>query len=386
MRATSTLRDASERIYYGLTLSATDDPSGPRFLRITDIDSTHVDWGSVPYCEASESEMVKYALSDGDIVIARTGASTGRSQFVQVAEPAVFASYLVRFRVASHFDSRYISYVLQSNLWSQYVLSVAHGKSAQPNMSARDMGDFVFVHPTLSEQQAIAEVLGALDDKIAANTKLAFVADEYVRASYTALQCVDRIRVGDVLTNRREAVDPRGLEPGTSYVGLEHIPRRSMWMSESGVAESVTSGKSRYVEGDTLFGKLRPYFHKVVSATGDGICSTDIIVLHANNLKLAGFTLAALSSDEVIAEVTAASEGTRMPRTSWKDLAAVEIPWPGESEALDFSVKVNSVRGAVVSKLTENNTLAELRDTLLPELMSGRLRVKDAVQQVGEVL
>jgi type I restriction enzyme, S subunit len=87
----------------------------------------------------------------------------------------------------------------------------------------------------------------------------------------------------------------------------------------------------------------------------------------------------------VIREVTAASEGTRMPRTSWKDLASVEVPWPDAAAAAEFSANVSALRNSVLALLNENVTLAAARDALLPQLMSGRLRVKDAEEIVEEV-
>ncbi len=75
-----------------------------------------------------------------------------------------------------------------------------------------------------------------------------------------------------------------------------------------------------------------------------------------------------------------------MPRTSWRDLAAVEVPWPGDAAAAALSEKVSRLRDAVEAHLRENDTLATTRDTLLPQLMSGRMRVKDAEKMAEEVL
>ena len=140
------LREAVERIDYGLTTSATDGPEGPRFLRITDIVGGSLDWLTVPRCEATDKEREKYRLKTGDIVVARTGATTGVSAWIKVdpEEEAVFASYLVRLRANTDFDSRFLGYVLKTRAWTAYVEGVAHGKSAQPNMSASSMGDFEF--------------------------------------------------------------------------------------------------------------------------------------------------------------------------------------------------------------------------------------------------
>jgi type I restriction enzyme, S subunit len=86
-------------INYGYTESASSRPVGPRFLRITDIQDDHVDWKSVPYCEIATADLSKYRLASGDIVFARTGATTGKSFLVDAPPNAVFASYLIRLRL-----------------------------------------------------------------------------------------------------------------------------------------------------------------------------------------------------------------------------------------------------------------------------------------------
>jgi type I restriction enzyme S subunit len=75
-----------------------------------------------------------------------------------------------------------------------------------------------------------------------------------------------------------------------------------------------------------------------------------------------------------------------MPRTSWKDLAAQEVPWPGDNLVRHASQHFEQTRDTVSALLAESRTLAALRDTLLPALMSGKLRVRDAERQVEEVV
>src|SRR5947199_197778 len=90
---------AISTIKYGYTESASSEPVGPRFLRITDIQEDEVDWDSVPYCKIRATNLPKYRLASGDIVFARTGATTGKSFLVDEPPEAVFASYLIRLRL-----------------------------------------------------------------------------------------------------------------------------------------------------------------------------------------------------------------------------------------------------------------------------------------------
>ncbi|WP_298860747.1 restriction endonuclease subunit S [uncultured Microbacterium sp.] len=312
------------------------------------------------------------------VAIGRSGASIGQATFV-VADywPLNTCLFVRDFKG----NNPYWIYRLLDSI----DFTAFNSGSAQPSLNRNFLRSIPVALPPLPEQQAIAEVLGALDDKIAANTRLAATADEFVRALVALSDCTDSIPLSKLFTSPRIGVDPTQIEPTTPYVGLEHVPRRSMWLSEAGIAQDASSTKSAFEAGDLLFGKLRPYFHKVVTAPFSGICSTDILVLRPRDADLSGFASAAAASDAVIASVTASSEGTRMPRASWRDLAAVDVPWPGHSAATRISEEIASIRDTVHAGLAENRTLAATRDALLPKLMSGQLRVKNAEKILSEV-
>ncbi len=319
-------------------------------------------------------------LPPSTVLMAMYGATVGKlgiTQFEMTCNQASCAMITDPARTSA----RWLFYSLLRNRAD--LVGLANG-AAQQNLSARTIRHFQIPVPPLSEQKAIAEVLGALDDKIAANRKLGPTADALVRALYDALPDEGGKNLVDICDNVRSQVTPEG--SGVAYVGLESIPRRQMWLQQFGDSSAVNSAKNEFKAGDVLFGKLRPYFHKVTSAPLSGICSTDILVLRPRNNDLAGLVLAAASSDSVIAETSAASEGTRMPRTKWGILGRCQIRWPGEECATRFSQTVVTIRDAIEASARESQTLAELRDTLLPALMDGTIRVKDAETHVEEVL
>ena len=103
--------DACHAIDYGLTAPAAENETGPKFLRITDIVSGNINWKTVPHVVADATTTSKYQLHDGDIVLARTGASTGESAYVKAPPLAVFASYLVRLQLKPEFDGRLSSLI-----------------------------------------------------------------------------------------------------------------------------------------------------------------------------------------------------------------------------------------------------------------------------------
>lgn len=133
---TIALGDYADSVDYGVTASATQQPSGPKFLRITDIQNGEVNWKTVPWCECDARSASGSRLQPGDIVFARTGATTGKSYLIrECPKDAVFASYLIRVRVGALVDSGYLSHFFNSpNYWQQITQS-ARGV-AQPGVNA----------------------------------------------------------------------------------------------------------------------------------------------------------------------------------------------------------------------------------------------------------
>ena len=165
------LGDICTSIQYGYTESATFDPVGPKFLRITDIVPNFINWSTVPYSKIDKKNYEKYKLDVGDIVIARTGATTGYNKRIKDSINAVYASYLIRFKINKEIaDDCFISYVLKSDSYFGFIDN-AIGGSAQPGINARVLSQFSFLLPPLPEQKAISDVLSSLDDKIDLLTK-----------------------------------------------------------------------------------------------------------------------------------------------------------------------------------------------------------------------
>jgi len=131
------LSELCESIDYGYTASAQQDEIGPKFLRITDIVPNVIDWTSVPYCPIEEDRLAKFRLAEGDIVIARTGATVGYAKRLHKRHPeAVFASYLVRLRLKPEVSNMLVGVFVESDAYKGYVQSCIGG-AAQPNANAR---------------------------------------------------------------------------------------------------------------------------------------------------------------------------------------------------------------------------------------------------------
>jgi len=162
------IRELSNHIQYGLTQSASIEPIGPRFLRITDVQGGRVDWSMVPYCRVSPEEHERYRLKPGDVLVARTGASTGENIYLPVVPDAVFASYLVRFQFADSAIARLVGAFMRTADYFDFVAG-SIGGSAQPNASAQVLAGAELVLPTPEIARRFAEIVDPIDRRIAAN-------------------------------------------------------------------------------------------------------------------------------------------------------------------------------------------------------------------------
>ena len=276
------------------------------------------------------------------------------------------------------------------------------------------------------EREAIGYLLGALDDKIELNRKMNQTLEEMARAIFKSwFVDFDPVRakaagqkpsglkpeiaalfpdsfepselgeipkgwrvgtLGDVAVQSRRGAKPEKIDPNTPYIALEHMPRRSIALSEWGTADGLESNKFEFKKDEILFGKLRPYFHKVGVAPVDGVCSTDIVVMTPRRQGWFGFVLGHVASAEFVEYTNAGSTGTKMPRTSWTDMTRYQVVLPPEPMAAKFSKMTQPSVDRIVASIHESRTLAALRDTLLPKLISGELRVPDVERIAGRCL
>lgn len=137
---------------------------------------------------------------------------------------------------------------------------------------------------------------------------------------------------GDCATRVSDVVQPHTVGSTTPYIGLEHIAEGALHLNGQAEASLATSSKTRFRRGDILFGKLRPYFRKVVRPKFDGICSTDIWAVRAKKGVDQGFLFYRMASEEFIEKSAGASTGTRMPRADWDFLSKWLMPVPPLSE------------------------------------------------------
>jgi type I restriction enzyme S subunit len=159
------LSELCESIDYGYTASAEEENVGPKFLRITDIVPDFIDWTAVPRCQIEDDRLEKFRLREGDIVIARTGATVGYAKRLHKRHPdAVFASYLVRLRLRAEVDNLLVGVFVESQDYKNYVQSRVGG-AAQPNANAKVLADADILVPPPMLQRVFRDLVEPLIDQ-----------------------------------------------------------------------------------------------------------------------------------------------------------------------------------------------------------------------------
>ena len=393
----TTLSDVCTNITYGYTASATSENTGVKFLRITDIVPSRIDWESVPFCKISPSDLDKYQIREGDIVIARTGATTGYNKTIkQLPYPAVYASYLIKYDLDRlKADSAFVGYVLQASNWYEYVDAIAGG-SAQPGANAKQLGSFKFLLPPLPEQKAIASVLSSLDDKIdllhRQNKTLEAMAETLFRQWFIeeAKEDWEEVKLGDLCEVITKGTTPKQfLESGVNFIKAESLTDtgsfiRSKFASVSTEIHDTFLKRSILQAGDLLF-SIAGTIGRVAKVTADILPANTNQALailrpksHVNSdliyciLKSSYFQ--ELADGKVVHAV--------QPNLSLGEISNSCIRLPNQKVLQVFTEQVSAYFAKKSVNSSQIQTLENLRDTLLPKLMSGEVRVQYQTEEV----
>jgi type I restriction enzyme S subunit len=404
----STLVDVSDEVAYGYTESATLERVGPRFLRITDIQSGFVDWHTVPYCPITDSDRQKYRLQSGDIVVARTGNSTGENYLYRGGEEAVFASYLIRYRINQTLaDPEFIWYNLRTQRWWEFIEGAKTG-SAQAGANARILGQFSIPLPPLPEQRRIAKILGDLDDKIELNRKMNETLEQMARALFKSW-FIDF----DPVRAKMEGRQPPGMDADTAALFPSRLVESELGLIPEGwevgsVRDSfnLTMGQSppgdtynemgqgiAFYQGRSDFGFRFPGRRMFCTAPtrfaepGDTLVSVrapvgDINM--ANELCCIGRGLAAVRHTSGAKSYTyhamaslypefAAyeAEGTVFGSINKQNFENLSCVMPPTRIVEAYDNLASQLDDQIQNFEHQSRTLASLRDTLLPKLMRG---------------
>lgn len=294
----------------------------------------------------------------------------------------------------SAIDARFLYYYTQSPAWKAVIASRTVLGATVNRIPIATFPEFPLRLPSLPAQKRIAGVLSAYDKLIENNRRQIKLLEEAAQRLYKEW-FVDlrfpghettpihngvpegwkRTTVGKICELIRDSSRPDERNESTMYIGLEHMPKNSICLNMYGDMSSVTGSKLNFRKNDILFGKIRPYFHKVGFAQCNGVTSTDTLVMRAKP-NCFGLLLEIVSSDVYVAYATATSKtGTKMPRADWNAMSAYELLEPSARVLAQFDGFVKQITDEIMNLSDQIVAAREARDRLLPKLMSGEIEV-----------
>ncbi len=365
--------------------------------------------------------------SEDDVLIARYGASVGR---ICRGVAGAYNVALAKTVPTEKATLKFLYHLLRSDFF-QVPLAAMSGRSAQAGFNKGDLSVIEVPHPPLAAQHAIAHILGTLDDKIELNRKQNETLEAMARALFKAW-FVDFEPVHAKIENRWQ----RGLSlPGLPAQLYDLFPDRLVeselgeipegWQTASiseysslnpeswtkrtrpgeiryvdlsntkwGRVESVTyystddapSRAQRVLRPlDTIVGTVRPGNGSYALIADEGLTgSTGFAVLRPLRRECSELVYLAATAHENIERLSNLADGGAYPAVRPEIVSATQVPRVSGELINEFSRQVSPMLAGIADNERTSRSLAQLRDTLLPKLISGELRVPDAEQLLGE--
>jgi len=363
-----------------------DEPTDVRLLRGDNIAQGRLRWGGAKrFPKTRVGEVERYQMAVGDVVIAmdRPWIEAGLKYSVVREEdvPSLLVQRVARLRTKSDsLDQGFLAAVIGSAAFTNYVIGVQTG-SAVPHISGGQIGDFEFKLPTIGEQRAIAATLGALDDKIESSRRAVAVALSLATASYErAALSASRERLGEhatlVLGGTPSRKRPELWENGS-------IP----WIASGAANAEIVMQPTELITQDALAhsaAKMMPKGATVIAITGATLGQVALLGIDTSgNQSLVGVwadkpaltTWLHLALRASMNDLVKSATGAAQQHVNKGNVAELMVPILEEEELDEWAAVNVPLIERCVQLEAESQRLTALRDTLLPELLSGRMRV-----------
>lgn len=370
---------------------------GYRIIRVADVGDDVVRLHSPDFVEEGRSRFIgTKAAQEGDILLTTKGTVGRVAVMPPTEERAVYSPQLCFFRVpaGSEVVPGYLKAWFKSPQFLHQAAYFMNNTDMAAYLSLRDLASISIDLPAVAEQRAIAEVLGALDDKIAANDNVRGLAADLLAARYRAAVAEDATTV---TVNEAAALLNRGASPRYTD-GEDGVVVLNQKCVRGG---NVDLGPARRTErGAVRAGTFLQINDVLVNSTGVGTLGRVATWAWDEEATVdSHVTIVRPDPGRVVPEVFGLAmmqlqseiEGLAEGSTGQTELARQQLgPLPVLVPRRDTQIRLGELARVLtdrsIAAQLESQKLAALRDALLPELMSGRLRVKDAESTVEEVL
>ena len=331
------------------------------------------------------SKLQKFIVSKEDYVLAMTGATIGKLGRITNEVEAYINQRVLTFRPnESIVDKDYLYYQLCSVNFSKYILNHIDSETAQPNISAGSVGGFEISLPSLEEQRRIAGILGAIDDKIENNRRINanlesqaqalfeewFVNDNAKTAEYNKVALTDIANYLNGLAMQK--FRPKDDEKGIPVLKIKELGQGSC-DSTSDLCSPSIDEKYIISDGDIVFswsGTL------LVDIWCGGTCGLNQHLFKVTSDKYPKWFIYHWTKFHLAKFIRIAKDkAVTMGHIKRGDLESSEVLVPDSLLLEKYDNIMAPIFNAIISNRIENRNLATLRDTLLPKLMNGEIKV-----------
>jgi type I restriction enzyme S subunit len=339
--------------------------------------------------EEMHNKLKRSQLAKDDILYSMAGVFLGKNGLVtEDMLPANTNQALAIIRLKQEIaNPKFIHYYLRQKSVIDFVNNMS-GQSAQPNINFEEIKAIDILLPPLPEQTAIASILSSLDDKIdllhRQNKTLEQLAETLFRQWFVeeAEEDWEEIKLSEIAIHSKENVHP-SKNPTKIY---KHYSLPSFDAGKEPINEigkEILSNKYKVISNSILVSKLNPRTPRIWMIYGnvnedECICSTEFQIVKPKDPKWYGFIYCFLKSNEVTQELAGASSGTSgsHQRVNPQDIFNLTFLKPADTLIEEFSKSTDNYFVKINNNQTQIRTLTQTRDTLLPKLMSGEVRVK----------
>ena len=331
-----------------------------------------------------------YVLQEGDLIVAMTEQAEGLLGSSAIVPRGGLYLHnqrlgLVRLLDESKTDRRFVYYLFNSKPVRQQIRASASGVKIRHTAPSR-IADVKVSVPALRLQRRIADILSAYDELIENNQWRIQILETMARALYREWfvefrfpdheNALRMLCLGDLCDLIKQPFINQ-THINLPLLDLSRMPQRSLAPSETGKPNELTTSRIAFKPGDTLFGAIRCYLHKVVAVHYPGVTNTSVLVLRPKQANFRSLVALIASDTETIRWAESHSNGTKMPVINWSVFRAMPSAWPSESLAQRFE----SIAGPMLDEIgvlaDQIQNLRRTRDLLLPRLLSAQVALTD---------
>lgn len=352
-----------------------------KVIKITHIVPPTVDMKNLTGVDLSQYErkkLIKYIAKQGDYVLAMTGATIGKMGRIEESEAYVNQRVLL-FKNNPNVDKDYLFYVLQQNKFQQYILNHIDSESAQPNISAATVGKYEFLLPSLKIQNKIGKFLRLIDDKINVNNRINDNLEQQAQELFSnfyerATESVPFTSIIQILGGGTPKTSESSYWNGDiPFFTPKDVGCPYTFMTEKTITEDgLNHCNSRLYPVNTIFVTARGTVGKVglsgVPMAMNQSCYA-LVGKDIEQLLVYFYTL------ETVNSLKHKASGAVFDAITTKDFDYERVMCLSKNDSTVFLTIVSPIFKKILSNCLENKKLAELRDSLLPKLMSGEIDV-----------